>query len=125
VAAAAAAAAAAAPPAWRWEESDDAVLAYSVFLGILALGSIPALHDVRSLIPVDLPYFIGLAVMTIYIGAHRGLTTTQRQQLTFKEGLLAPVFASAALFGCYLLIKYLPDFSIQVRVHVCCTVCAV
>lgn len=31
-----------------------------------------------------------------------------------QEGLLAPVFASGALFGCYLLLKYFPDISLQV-----------
>lgn len=130
---------------------------------------------------VDLPYFIGLAVCTIYIGAHKGLTTRQRQQITMKEvryfgttavahmhatgtvpcasshpcpalphpcpgpsralalalpclnvpccpmpvplpssspspspqGLLAPVLASASLFGLYLIIKFLPDLSLQ------------
>ena len=42
----------------------------------------------------DLPYFWGLASMTIYIGAHRGLNAKQRQQISIKEGLLAPVAAS-------------------------------
>lgn len=40
------------------------------------------------------------AVCTQYIGAHRSLTTQQRQQISFKEGLLAPVFASVSLFSC-------------------------
>lgn len=30
------------------------------------------------------------------------------------QGILAPVLASCSLFGLYLIIKYLPDFSIQV-----------
>lgn len=42
----------------------------------------------------DLPYFWGLASMTIYIGAHRALNAKQRQQISIKEGLLAPVAAS-------------------------------
>jgi hypothetical protein len=40
------------------------------------------------------------AVTTQYIGAHRGLTTKQRQQISIKEGLLAPVAASISLFTC-------------------------
>jgi hypothetical protein len=44
----------------------------------------------------DLPYFLSLAAMTIYIGAHRGLNSRQRQQISIKEGLLAPVAASGA-----------------------------
>jgi minor histocompatibility antigen H13 len=57
-------------------------------------------------------------VATIYIGAHRGLTTKNRQQISLKEGALAPFFASASLFGLYLLIKYVPDFSIQTFIDV-------
>lgn len=34
---------------------------------------------------------------------------------THAQGILAPVLASASLFGFYLLIKYLPDFNPQVR----------
>ncbi|KAG2447563.1 hypothetical protein HYH02_007487 [Chlamydomonas schloesseri] len=110
-AAAAAAGAAPADNAWRWEESEDAVKAYGALAGLLALGTVTPLHSTQL---ADLPYFIGLAVCTIYIGAHRGLTTRQRQQITLKEGILAPVLASASLFGFYLLIKYLPDFNPQV-----------
>lgn len=44
----------------------------------------------------DLPYFVGLAAMTIYVGAHRGLNSRQRQQISIKEGLLAPVAASGS-----------------------------
>jgi minor histocompatibility antigen H13 len=29
------------------------------------------------------------------------------------QGLLAPVLASCSLFGLYLLVKYVPDFSLQ------------
>lgn len=64
-------------------------------------------------VPADLPYFIGLGVLTVYIGAHRGLTSKSRQQLTVKEGALAPVLASASLFGVYLVLKYFPDLSLQ------------
>ncbi len=84
--------------------------AYAVLMGVLAAGNLPLLQSNNLL---DLPYFISLAVCTIYIGAHRGLTTKQRQQISMKEGLLAPVFASTALFGAYLLIKFFPDFNLQ------------
>jgi hypothetical protein len=47
----------------------------------------------------DLPYFLGLASMTIYIGAHRGLNNRQRQQISLKEGALAPVAASGGWGG--------------------------
>eukprot|EP00198_Chlamydomonas_reinhardtii_P000945 XP_001690280.1 signal peptide peptidase-like protein [Chlamydomonas reinhardtii] len=108
---AAAAGAQPADNAWRWEESEDAVKAYGALAALLVLGTVTPLHSTQL---ADLPYFIGLAVCTIYIGAHRGLTTRQRQQITLKEGILAPVLASASLFGFYLLIKYLPDFNPQI-----------
>ncbi|EFN51135.1 hypothetical protein CHLNCDRAFT_141337 [Chlorella variabilis] len=97
-------------PVWRWEESPDALRAYGAFFGILLLGLIPAVQDNRY---SDLPYFLGLASLTIYIGAHRGLNSRQRQQISIKEGLLAPVAASVSLFGLYLLLKFLPDLNIQ------------
>ena len=56
---------------WRWEQSENALQAYVVFFGLLALGQVPALKSLRY---VELPYFVGLACLTIYIGAHRGLT---------------------------------------------------
>ena len=37
----------------------------------------------------DLPYFIVLATVTIYIGAHRGLTQRIRQQISLREVLLS------------------------------------
>eukprot|EP00879_Flechtneria_rotunda_P014952 GHRR01015622.1.p1 GENE.GHRR01015622.1~~GHRR01015622.1.p1 ORF type:complete len:310 (+),score=47.82 GHRR01015622.1:685-1614(+) len=43
----------------------------------------------------------------------RGLTSRSKQQVSFKEGLLAPLLASASLFGLYLIIKYLPGISLQ------------
>lgn len=70
------------PPAWRWEESDDAVRAYGSLVGLLLIGNLPFLHSSKL---ADLPYFVGLALVTIYIGAHRGLTTRQRQQISIKE----------------------------------------
>ena len=33
----------------------------------------------------DLPYFVGLATVTIYIGAHRGLSSRNRQQLSMQQ----------------------------------------
>ena len=47
------------------------------------------------------------------MGAHRGLNAKQRQQINLKEGFLAPIAASVAIFGMYLLLKYFPNFSLQ------------
>ncbi|PSC69300.1 signal peptide peptidase [Micractinium conductrix] len=95
---------------WLWEESGDAVRSYAIFAGILLAGCIPAVQENRF---ADLPYFLGLASMTIYIGAHRGLNSRVRQTIALREGLLAPVAASVSLFGLYLLLKYIPDLNIQ------------
>ncbi|KAG2490650.1 hypothetical protein HYH03_011040 [Edaphochlamys debaryana] len=95
---------------WKWEESWDAVTAYGALASILALGTADFLHTSKA---ADLPYFVGIAVCTIYVGAHRALTTSQRQQITLKEGILAPVLASVSLFSIYLLIKFIPDFDIK------------
>jgi minor histocompatibility antigen H13 len=61
----------------------------------------------------DVPYFISLAVITIYMGAHRGLNARQRQQIDLQQGALAPLAASAALLGAYCLVKFFPNFSLQ------------
>jgi hypothetical protein len=39
----------------------------------------------RSHSMMDLPYFIGLAVVTIYVGAHRGLNSKQRQTISIEQ----------------------------------------
>lgn len=113
--------------------------AYGALWAILGVGMLPFM---RSHSIVDLPYFIGLAVVTIYVGAHRGLNSKQRQTISIEQvqslspsttpsqnhtttaqtcdrrhpelqGALAPVFASVALFGAYLLIKFLPQLDLQ------------
>lgn len=100
----------AAEQSWQWDESSDSLKAYGALWALLGLGMLPSLRG-HSI--VDLPYFIGLAAVTIYIGAHRGLNSKQRQTISLGQGALAPVFASVALFGAYLLIKYLPQFDLQ------------
>ena len=95
---------------WRWEESQDAVLTYGTFVGVLAAGLLPAAQANKL---ADVPYFIALAVITIYMGAHRGLNARQRQQINLQQGALAPLAASAALLGAYLLVKFFPSFSLQ------------
>ena len=95
---------------FKWEKSDDSVKAYAALAGILALGTIP---QIQTNSVSDLPYFISLAVMTMYIGSHKALTTDQRQMINMSTGALAPVAASISLFSIYLLLKYIPDLDIQ------------
>jgi hypothetical protein len=68
--------------AWRWDASADAQWAYGAFFGLLALGQLPAAQATRL---ADLPYFVGLATLTIYIGAHRGLSSRSRQQISLRQ----------------------------------------
>lgn len=95
---------------WKWEESGDALLSYGVLAGTLALGASGWLSGFRD---GDLPYFIALAICTIYIGAHRGLTSKTRQNISLGQGAAAPVLASVSLFGLYLLVRFLPDIDLQ------------
>ena len=44
---------------WRWSTTSDAVITYGVFLGVLALGTVP---QVQSMSQSGLFYFISLAV---------------------------------------------------------------
>lgn len=67
---------------WEWLDSDDAIKAHAALAGCLALGAIPWTHQFSWACVV---YFISLAVCSIYIGAHKGLTAGMRQQLTVKE----------------------------------------
>jgi len=99
---------------WRWEETPDAVVATGILLTTLALGSSP--WATQSPIN-DLFYFMALAVCTIYIGSHRGLTNRARQNIGLQQGALAPVLASVALFGMYLFLKLFPDLNLQQLVN--------
>lgn len=94
------AATAAAPvPQWKWEDSDDAARSYAALALVLCGGAFCVNAGVLKG-QIDLFYFVALAVTTQWIGAHRGLTSSQRQQINLKEGLLAPLAASASLFVC-------------------------
>ena len=95
---------------WLWSGDNDGLKTYSVFIGVLALGLVPQFQESKF---GDLLYFISLAVCTIYMGAHRGINSRERQAISLRQGLVAPVLASASLFAMYLLIKYFPDLSLQ------------
>jgi len=95
---------------WKWEETGDAVLAYGALVGTLLVGQSGLLGQFKG---GDLPYFVSLAVCTIYVGSHRALTSKARQNISLGQGALAPVLASVSLFGAYLVIKFLPDLDLQ------------
>lgn len=95
---------------WRWEETSDGARASFLLLGLLGLGSLEAF---RTNPLADLPYFVGLAVLTIYIGSHRALTSNQRTNVGLKQGFMAPILASISLMFLYLVVKYLPNLDLQ------------
>jgi hypothetical protein len=75
-----------ADPKWKWEESTDSQRAHAVLAGVLLIGALPWSQQFGF---SSMLYLTSLAVCTIYIGAHKGLTTGMRQQLSIKEvGLL-------------------------------------
>ena len=78
--------------AWKWEQTGDAVGAYGALALTLALGESGWLSRLGP--AGDLPYFMALAACTIYIGAHRGLTSKTRQTLSLGQGAAAPLLAS-------------------------------
>lgn len=100
---------------WRWEETDDALRAYGALFSCLLGGSVLPLSGLRF---ADIGYFTGLAICTIYIGAHRGLSSKMRTTISFKQGLLAPIACSIALFGGYLLIKFVPDLNLSTILNI-------
>ncbi len=95
---------------WRWADTDDALATYGALATVLVLGNVP---QIQSMSQSGLFYFVSLAVITIYMGAHRGLNSKERARIDFKNALAAPALASASLFGFFLLIKYLPDLNFQ------------
>lgn len=56
--------------------------AYAAFFGVLGFGLLPLQGQTRL---ADLPYFLSLAAMTIYIGAHKGLNSKQRQTISLEQ----------------------------------------
>ncbi len=56
--------------------------AYAAFFGLLGFGLLPLQGQTRL---ADLPYFLGLAAVTIYIGAHKGLNSKQRQTISLEQ----------------------------------------
>jgi minor histocompatibility antigen H13 len=57
------------------------------------------------------------ATITIYCGAHRGLTARRRQEIGLRESMLLPVGAAVTLVGVYLLITYFKDLDLSAVVN--------
>jgi hypothetical protein len=55
----------------RWEDSGDSLVAYFVLASLIISGQIIGSPIIKANELTDLPYFVGLAVTTIYIGELR------------------------------------------------------
>lgn len=67
------------------------------------MGATPWLADQRY---GYIPYFMSLAFVSIYLGAHRGLVREDRENFTLKQSAAAPFALSLSLLTIYLVIKY-------------------
>lgn len=71
---------------WKWAESVDSQRAYAALASTLLLGTLPWLQQYNI---SSVCYFCALAVCTIYIGAHKGLASGLRAQISMKEVLVS------------------------------------
>ena len=100
---------------WKWEKTGDGFNAYCILFATLLLGT----QDWFRANPLaDLPYFLSLALVTIYIGSHRSLTNKQRTNISLKQGVLAPVFASLSILSLYLILKFFPNLNLQTMLDI-------
>ena len=91
-------------PEFVWDP-DDALFAYGSLAAVLAVGTTPWLQDQRY---GYVPYFLGLALCSMYIASHRGLTREDRETFGLKQTALAPVALSISLFAIYCILRYTP-----------------
>ena len=83
---------------WLWQDSADSQRAHAILAAVLLLGAQPWCQQFKT---GSIFYFAALAVTTIYIGSHKGLTTDLRQQLSVKEVCRRNL--SFAVHACHLL----------------------
>ena len=91
-------------PEFVWDP-DDALFAYGSLAAVLAVGTTPWLQDQRY---GYVPYFLGLALCSMYIASHRGLTRIDRETFGLRQTALAPVALSMSLFAIYCVLRYTP-----------------
>lgn len=91
-------------PEFVWDP-DDALFAYGSLAAVLAVGTTPWLQDQRY---GYVPYFLGLALCSMYIASHRGLTRQDRETFGLRQTALAPVALSMSLFAIYCILRYTP-----------------
>ena len=99
---------------FEWDRF-DVFASYAAFAAALALGESGLLQNFKY---GYVPYFCALAVSSIYIGSHRGLTREFRETISFESSLVGPVVLSGALFAAYVALEVLHlDLSAFVNVY--------
>lgn len=93
---------------WQWSKTPGQLVAYGLLLAGMPLGSL--LPD-SSWSPAC--YFLCLGVWTLYVGSHRSLGTKPAKNLSFREGILVPLFCSLSLFGFYCLLHFFPNIDLR------------
>ena len=66
----------------KWVDTEDATKSHGMLFAALLLGTFPTIYR----FPLSqVPYFLALASLSIYIGSHRSLNATRLEQVTFKQ----------------------------------------
>lgn len=62
--------------------TEDAVWAHGFLFSVLLFGSLPVFYHWKF---SNVPYFLSLAMLSIYIGAHRSLDSDAIEQVTLQQ----------------------------------------
>jgi len=62
--------------------------------------------------------YLKKATVTIYCGAHRGLTARRRQEIGLRESMLLPLGAATTLVAVYLFVTFFKDLDLSAVVNV-------
>ena len=81
--------------------------AYAGLAAVVALGAVPGMEQVEF--PLAFPYFMALAVTSIFLGSVRSKFAPETATISTKQSLAAPLTLSVSLFGLYLLSKFKID----------------
>ncbi|XP_024371626.1 signal peptide peptidase 1 isoform X1 [Physcomitrium patens] len=95
---------------WQWTKTNQELIAYTLLLVAVPIGTILPLSHLQW---SGAFYFLFLAVWTVYVGSHRSLGKKPPQNVSFKQGLAAPLFCSVSLFGFYSLLRFFPNLDIR------------
>ncbi|XP_002990953.2 signal peptide peptidase 2 [Selaginella moellendorffii] len=98
---------------WQWGRTTKELAAYGALL--VAVPVVPLLPRFEWSAAI---YFTSLSLWTVYVGSHRSLARQQTQQVSFKQGLAAPVLCSISLFGFYCLLRFFPELDLRTFISI-------